>query len=883
MNPRSACLALAALLATLPVLAGSAAVIPKAADGRPLNLDFETGDLRDWTAEGEAFAGQPIRGDTVRSRRADMTSGHEGQYWIGGYEKVGDDAVGTLTSAAFPVTHRWASFRFAGGSWPATRLELVEAATGQAFFQVSGLESETLRPMVVDLQERLGQAIRVRLVDRQKGHWGHVNFDGFALHADRPRPAQELTLAEVKKQAPPPADEVPFAGLTAEQACAKVTLPPGFKMHPFAAEPEIVQPIAFCDDHRGRIWVAEGRSYPRRQGRPPAGQRPAGSDPTQPTPDQLKDIFGGRDRILVLEDTDGDHRADRKTVFLENVNLVSGLEVGFGGVWIGAAPYLLFVPVQDGDQPRPAGDPRIVLDGWDYTFDTHETLNTFTWGPDGWLYGCHGVFCPSHVGRPGTPAEKRQWMDAGTWRYHPVKEQFEVFTEGGSNPWGIDFDEHGNLWSEMCVIPHLFHMIQGARITRQGGEHFAVGPDETARSWRHRQNIGGRPKAVFPHVYEDIGYHADHLHYAGNQGPHAANGRSDASGGGHAHAGMMCYLGTSWPAEYRGRLLLGNIHGQRLNADLPEPAGSGYLARHGPDFLNFNDRWSQTLHQRLDPDGSMTVIDWYDQNQCHHNREDGHDRGNGRIYRVVYNGQKKTPVDLEAKSDAELVQLVGSRNEWMSRHARRLLQERVALAGRSVDPGEVPEEWAAVARVMRAGREKAALGDLRAQVDSNAPTPARLRALWALHLTGTLRMEDAGRWVTDPDPWVRAWTVQLFFENAPQLFADPGRMAEVQDRAVESLARLAREDASPVVRRFVASALQRLPAERRWNVLTALLSRAEDAGDRNLPLLYWYAAEGAVAQEPDRATELLKACRIPKVRQFIARRLAAGAVADGRP
>ena len=160
----------------------------------------------------------------------------------------------------------------------------------------------------------------------------------------------------------PPADVVRFAGLSAEEAVKAMSLPPGFRAHVFASEPDVRQPIAFCLDHRGRIWVAEGLTYPKRRGQPPAEERPATDDLSKPTPAQLKDILGGGDRILVFEDSDGDHRFDKRTVFLENVNLVSGLEVGFGGVWIGAAPYLLFVPVSDWDNPRPAGDPRILLD-----------------------------------------------------------------------------------------------------------------------------------------------------------------------------------------------------------------------------------------------------------------------------------------------------------------------------------------------------------------------------------------------------------------------------------------------------------------------------------------------------------------------------------------
>jgi len=646
----------------------------------------------------------------------------------------------------------------------------------------------------------------------------------------------------------PPADVVPFAGLSAREAAANATLPPGFKMHVFAAEPDLVQPIAFCLDPRGRVWVAEGRTYPKRKGHPPKIERAAGADSTKPAPEQLKDIFGGLDRILVFEDTDGDHKFDQRFVFLENVNLISGLEVGLGGVWIGAAPYLLFVPVKDWDKPRPAGDPQILLDGWDYKADTHETLNTFTWGPDGWLYGCHGVFCPSHVGKPGAPDSERQWMDAGVWRYHPTRHVFDVFTEGGSNPWGIDFDEYGQLWAEMCVIPHLFHMIQGARIERQGGEHFTVGAAETRRYSK------GTGKPVHPHIYEDIKTHADHVHWAGQLGPHAANARSDSVGGGHAHAGVMCYLGQSWPAEYRGKLFIGNIHGQRLNMDVPERLGSGFVGKHGKDFLNFNDTWSQTLNQLYDQDGSVYIIDWYDKNQCHHGREEGHDKGNGRIYKIVYNHQKMTPVNLAKLSDDDLVKLVPSKNEFMSRHARRLLQERAKEHGLAAPAVE------ALRKLLRDGSDRVGM----------------LRALWALHVTGAFDAPTGIENLRSSDEWIRAWTIQLAFESEENLGRLIRQANEQNLKADPDLNKLAESDASPLVRLFIASAAQRSPSEEfRSGLVKRLCAHNEDATDHNLPLPYWYAAEPLVARDPAFAQELLTTTKIPRLRSLIARRMAA--------
>jgi len=689
---------------------------------------------------------------------------------------------------------------------------------------------------------------------------------------------------------PPPPDVVAHAGLSPAEAVKFATLPPGFQMHVFAAEPDVVQPIAFCLDHRGRLWAAEGITYPKRRGSPP---RSAPGSDGKPTPEQMKDIVGGADRILVFEDTNGDHQFDRRTVFMEGLNLVSGLEYGFGGLWIGAAPYLMFVPIQEGETPKPAGDPRILLDGWNYSADTHETLNTFTWGPDGWLYGCHGVFCPSNVGKPGAPDSERQWCDAAVWRYHPTRHAFEIFAEGTSNPWGVDFDEYGQCWIEACVIPHLWHMIQGGRYERQGGEHYAISRAEIDRNAAYRDQRSGKP--VFPFVYENIKTVGDHVHYAGNQGPHAANARSDAAGGGHAHAGMMVYLGESWPARYRGQLFMGNIHGQRLNMDIPERRGSGFVGRHGPDFLNFNDTWSQSLNQLYDQDGSVYVIDWYDKNQCHHNREDGHDRGNGRIYKVVFNNQPATKVDLEKLSDEELVKLVPSKNEWLSRHARRVLQERFSPLRRGMESGvsdsttgdlserlvKVHEglneivygKWSEKLAALSSGQVKES--EIAMMVPED--TTARLRGLWGLRSIGVVQTLGLGQIKDEKNAYVRAWLIQMHFEDAqlwsdPKLYVQP-RTGSPGDVAAKRLAEVISNEPSPLVRLYAASALQRIRPEQRWDTLKSLVQHAEDATDHNLPFMYWYAAEGSVATDPTRALQLLKDCKIPKVREFIARRL----------
>ncbi len=183
--------------------AQSAGTKPTAATGRSLNLDFESGDLRDWNAQGKAFQKQPIRGDTVSPRRDDMKSGHQGNYWIGTYEIGGDDLTGTLTSVPFKAAQPWASFLVAGGPWPNTRVEVVDAATEAVLFKTSGDESENLRPVVVDLQQQVGKQIFIRVVDQQTGHWGHINFDDFKFYAQRPKFDNELDPAKVLAEAPP--------------------------------------------------------------------------------------------------------------------------------------------------------------------------------------------------------------------------------------------------------------------------------------------------------------------------------------------------------------------------------------------------------------------------------------------------------------------------------------------------------------------------------------------------------------------------------------------------------------------------------------------------------------------------------------------------------
>ncbi|MBV8879584.1 MAG: hypothetical protein JO332_06470 [Planctomycetaceae bacterium] len=574
-------------------------------------------------------------------------------------------------------------------------------------------------------------------------------------------------------------------GTPAPQAVKLMTVPPGFKAHVFAAEPDIKQPNAFCIDDRGRLWVAENYSY----------TGPGG--PWKPS---------GKDTILIFEDTDGDGKFDKRTVFADNLSFISGLEVGFGGVWVGSPPALLFIPDKDGDG-KPDGPPQVVLDGWGH-HDQHETLNSFAWGPDGWLYGCQGVFTHSKVGKPGTPDDARTIVNAAIWRYHPLQQTFEKYAEGTSNPWGVDWDDHGQMFIEACVIPHLWYVVQGGRYHRQGGQH---------------EN---------KYTFDDIKTIADHKH-------DGIQGRK----GGHAHGGARFVLNDVFPPEYRNKFIIGTIHHHGMYTESFERKDSGYVGKHVGDFLMANDPLYLGFNHEFGPDGALYVIDWYDPRACHGQTPAHIDTG--RIYKITYGESKKVDVDLARLPSQELVKLQLSPNDWYVRHARRILQER----------GKDPIAAQAI-HSLYAGAEPA----------------QKLRLLWALHGMGSATEEFLVEQLQSRDEYVRGWAIQLLLEDRKPTGA-----------VLKELLRLAKSDDSALVRLYVAAAAQRIAPADRWDLVEALAAHGEDATDHNLPLMVWYATEPLVMTDNARAARLMASSKLPRLREFITRRLVAGAGAGTPP
>ncbi|MFP6602983.1 MAG: PVC-type heme-binding CxxCH protein, partial [Pirellulaceae bacterium] len=587
-----------------------------------------------------------------------------------------------------------------------------------------------------------------------------------------------------------PADIPP----TPAEALAKITVPDGFHVSLFAGEPDVHQPLAFCFDDRGRLWVVENYSYPEWN-------------------------EGQHDRIVIFEDVDNDGRFDKRKVFLEKGEHLTGIEIGFGGVWCTAPPYLIFIPDRDGDD-RPDSAAEILLDGFNLREVGHNVVNGLKWGPDGWLYGRHGIKATSHVGRPGSDKQDRTWMNCSIWRFHPTRETLEVVTHGTTNPWGFDYDDTGEMFFTNNVIGHLWHVVPGAHYDRMYGTHFNA------------------------NLYQLMPSCSDHLHWDSEDWTKSRKvigvpNQHDAQGGGHSHCGGMIYLGDNWPKEYRGRMLMCNTHGKRVNQDLLVRRGSSYVARHGADFLMANSDWFRGVELKYGPDGGVYVTDWTDLGECHD--RDGIHRRSGRIYKVVY-GAPPAPraLNLQTQSNRQLVDLQLHRNDWFVRHARRILQERAA----------------------RGDSMQRVHYQLSLLLGENKDVTRQLRALWALHVTGGLEEIDLVLLLAHEREEIRKWVVRFMVS------------AEYRNaKTAAVLAAHAGEEVSGLVRLHLASTLGRLELADRWPLATALAQSRQDRQDRQLVPLLWYGIEPAVMENVPRALRLAQQTKIEMLRTSIARRI----------
>jgi putative membrane-bound dehydrogenase-like protein len=407
----------------------------------------------------------------------------------------------------------------------------------------------------------------------------------------------------------------------------------------------------------------------------------------------------GGDRIKVLEDTDGDGTMDKFTIFADGLNIPSGIAVGAGGVWVANAPDILFLKDIDGDGK--ADTREVVVTGFG-RYDTHELPNSLTWGPDGYLYGWNGVFNPARIDYRG----KRHEFTCAIFRIDPKTRDFEVFCEGTSNPWGITWDHEGSAFASACVIDHLWHLTETGYYHRQGG-----------------------PYPPFTWKLESI---VDHAHQKA------------------AYCGITFFDSDAYPEKYRGRLFMGNIHGNGINVDKIERNGSTYRGHSEPDFLRANDAWFMPVVQKVGPDGSLYILDWYDQYHCYQDARrdpEGIDRLKGRLYRVRYKDTPRAPrFNLAAETDDQLIGRLASPNIFYRELAQRLLRER--------NHAETRPKLEALA------------------LDESARRVSRLHSVWTLVGTGKLGTDFHAKLLGSADPTFRAWGVRAagnFRDVEPQL------------------------------------------------------------------------------------------------------------------
>ena len=578
--------------------------------------------------------------------------------------------------------------------------------------------------------------------------------------------------------------------LTPQEAVDNMTVTEGYKVNVWASEPMMTQPMAFCWDDKGRLWVAENRDYENR------GEGFSND---------------GNSRILILEDTDRDGEADTRKVFAEGIPFPAALAVGFDGVFVGTPPNLLFVPDKNHDDKAEMEDIEVRLTGWGIR-DRHETLNSFHWGPDGWLYGLEGFATPSKIRKPEGKGKLYKHKDpfpdvlagegvdinGGVWRYHPTKDRFEVVAHGFSNPWGIDYDSKGQLFITACVIPHMFHVVPGGIFHRQGGQHFN------------------------PYVYQDIRTIVDHSHRS-------------------AHGGARVYQSDAFPPEQQGRIFMANIHEHAVLSDILTPNGSGFTASHGEDFVLANNAQWIGFSMEVGPGGNLYVLDWHDADICGNSVMQ---KETGRIFRISpeksyaqeWEGRY---ADLNTLGDKALAELQTSPSNWHAQRARVILQHRATKG--SIDGDAVTH--------------------LTEIFEGNESEDLRLRALWTLHVTQNLSEETLVQSLSDKHPYVRAWAIQLLGEDH-----------NIPPAALKRLEEMAISDPSPSVRMYLAGSLQRMELDQRWELVEGLLTHEEDLDDHNIPLMIWFGMEPLVEKDPQWALKMAQKSKIPLLSQFIARR-----------
>jgi putative membrane-bound dehydrogenase-like protein len=481
---------------------------------------------------------------------------------------------------------------------------------------------------------------------------------------------ERANIPNYEKRDPAPKYQLP---LSPEQSAKLTQVPAGFDLELFASEPDIINPIDINWDEKGRLWVIETVDYPNTV---------------------REDKSTGDDVIKILEDTDGDGKADKVTIFAEKLNLPTSFTFYNGGIIVSEAPYFLFLKDTDGDDK--ADVKEIVIKGWG-TFDTHAVASNLQNGIDNTIYGVVG-----YSGFSGTIFGQDLEFSQNMYRFDPKKQYFEVLTNTSNNTWGLGITEDNSLFASTANNTHSVFLgipnkdmvgIEG--IPAQGS-----------------LKIDG--------------------HYA--MQPITRNVRQvDVFGGFTAAAGHHFYTARTYPSSYWNKVAFvceptgGLVHIAKI-----EKNGAGYLEKDGGNIFASSDEWVSPVAAKVGPDGNVWVADWYNfivqHNPTPTAERGGYDavngKGNayenplrdisrGRIWRIVpkkNNQEASSNLVLDLEKPDELVQALSNDNMFWRLTAQRLLVER----GKT---DVLPELY------------KAANDP---KVDSQGMNPAALHALWTI-------------------------------------------------------------------------------------------------------------------------------------------------------
>lgn len=434
-------------------------------------------------------------------------------------------------------------------------------------------------------------------------------------------------MPNYEKRDPPPKYQ---HALSPEESMSQIQVPVGFELELFAAEPDIINPIAMTWDERGRLWVIETEDYPN----------------------TVIDTPGsGNDRIKILEDTDGDGRADKVTVFADSLNIPTSMIFAGGGLIVSQAPDFLFLKDTDGDD---RADVREVLfHGWG-TFDTHAGPSNLRYGMDNQVWGTVG-----YSGFEGTLGGREMEFGSGLYRFTPDGKKFEFMAPTTNNTWGLGFSEEFDVFVSTANNEH--------------SDHFAI-PDRlydlASLQERGIEKIDGHYRM---HVV-------------------TKNLRQvDVHDGFTAAAGHSLYTARAFPQEYWNRIaFVCEPTGRLIHRAVMEQSGSGFKENDGWNFTASADEWFGPVQAEVGPDGALWVLDWYNFIIQHNPTPEGFETGEGnayidslreytrgRIYRISYkDAPEYDPLELSKDDPRGLVAALANDNMFWRLTAQRLLVER---------------------------------------------------------------------------------------------------------------------------------------------------------------------------------------------------------------